>query len=89
MSALKRAKSQGRTIIAVTQRRSMLQIADENKLPVVVLAQSGGGNLSMLGDFFGYSGAGFARQARLSAAGIPQVTVVHGSATAGGATPFR
>ncbi len=29
MSALKRAKSQGRTIIAVTQRRSMLQIADE------------------------------------------------------------
>lgn len=67
------------------KRLRMLEIADENKLPFVVLAQSGGGNLSMLGDFFGYSGAGFARQARLSAAGIPQVTVVHGSATAGGA----
>ncbi len=67
------------------KRLRMLEIADQNKLPVVVLAQSGGGNLSMLGDFFGYSGAGFARQARLSAAGIPQVTVVHGSATAGGA----
>lgn len=67
------------------KRQRMLQIADENKLPLIVLAQSGGGNLSLLGDFFGYSGAGFARQARLSAAGIPQVTVVHGSATAGGA----
>jgi geranyl-CoA carboxylase beta subunit len=67
------------------KRQRMLQIADENKLPVVVLAQSGGGNLKLLGDFFGYSGAGFARQARLSAAGIPQITVVHGSATAGGA----
>jgi len=30
-------------------------------------------------------GRGFANQARLSAAGIPQVTVVHGSSTAGGA----
>jgi geranyl-CoA carboxylase beta subunit len=67
------------------KRQRMLQIALENKLPVVVLAQSGGGNLRLLGDFFGHSGSGFARQARLSAAGIPQVTVVHGSATAGGA----
>jgi geranyl-CoA carboxylase beta subunit len=67
------------------KRQRMLQLAEENKLPVVVLAQSGGGNLKLLGDFFGYSGAMFARQARLSAAGIPQITVVHGSATAGGA----
>ncbi|MEO0368993.1 MAG: carboxyl transferase domain-containing protein, partial [Pseudomonadota bacterium] len=56
-----------------------------NKLPVVVLAQSGGGNLKLMGDWFAFSGAGFAVQCKLSAMGIPQITVVHGSATAGGA----
>ncbi|MCW8327827.1 acyl-CoA carboxylase subunit beta [Photobacterium sp. SDRW27] len=67
------------------KRRRMMQLAQENKLPVIVLAQSGGGNLKLLGDWFAFSGAGFAQQARLSAAGIPQITVVHGGATAGGA----
>jgi geranyl-CoA carboxylase beta subunit len=38
------------------KRQRMLQIADENKLPVVVLAQSGGGNLSMLGIICKYMG---------------------------------
>jgi len=52
---------------------------------MVTLAQSGGGNLLTVGDIFGPSGRGFANQAILSAAGIPQITVVHGSATAGGA----
>ncbi len=73
------------TPLGSSKRQRMLQLAMENKLPVICLAQSGGGNLKLLGDFFGPSGSGFARQARLSAAGIPQVTVVHGSATAGGA----
>jgi geranyl-CoA carboxylase beta subunit len=54
-------------------------------MPLVVLAQSGGGDLREMGDTFGFSGEIFANQARLSAAGIPQITVVHGSATAGGA----
>ncbi len=67
------------------KRSRSTQLALENKLPLVVLAQSGGGNLKLIGDFFGESGAGFAQQCRLSAAGIPQITVVHGSATAGGA----
>jgi geranyl-CoA carboxylase beta subunit len=67
------------------KRQRMMQLGLENKLPVITLAQSGGGNLKLLGDFFGHSGAVFAIQARLSAAGIPQITVVHGSATAGGA----
>jgi geranyl-CoA carboxylase beta subunit len=61
------------------------RIAMDQKMPLVVLAQSGGGDLSEVGDGFGLSGVIFANQARLSAAGIPQVTVVHGSATAGGA----
>ncbi len=73
------------TPLGSAKRQRMLQLALENKLPVICLAQSGGGNLKLLGDFFGPSGSGFARQARLSAAGIPQITVVHGSATAGGA----
>ena len=67
------------------KRQRMLKIALNNKLPVVALAQSGGGNLTSMGEWFGFSGRGFAIQAKLSAAGLPQITVVHGSATAGGA----
>lgn len=67
------------------KRSRTTKLALENKLPMVTLAQSGGGNLKLIGDFFGESGSGFAQQCRLSAAGIPQITVVHGSATAGGA----
>lgn len=73
------------TELGSKKRRRMMELALDNKLPVVTLAQSGGGNLKLLGDWFAFSGAGFAQQARLSAAGIPQITVVHGSATAGGA----
>ena len=61
------------------------QIAHENHLPLVTLAQSGGANLMYANETFAPGGRGFANQARLSAAGIPQVTVVHGNATAGGA----
>jgi len=61
------------------------QIAKENKLPVVTLAESGGANLNYATDIFVLGARGFANQARLSAAGLPQVTVVHGNATAGGA----
>ncbi|MCP4323604.1 MAG: acyl-CoA carboxylase subunit beta [Alteromonadales bacterium] len=67
------------------KRTRMYNLALENKLPVVALSQSGGGNLTSIGDWFAFSGVGFALQAKLSAAGVPQVTVVHGSATAGGA----
>ncbi len=61
------------------------QIAMENKLPVVSLSESGGANLNYATDIFVLGARGFANQARMSAAGIPQVTVVHGNATAGGA----
>lgn len=67
------------------KRSRMMELATENKLPMITLAQSGGGDLKGLGDWFGYTASGFANQARLSAKGIPQITVVHGSATAGGA----
>ncbi|MFP5441459.1 MAG: acyl-CoA carboxylase subunit beta [Gammaproteobacteria bacterium] len=60
-------------------------IARENKLPCVTLAESGGANLNYAGDIFVEGARGFANQARMSAMGIPQITVVHGNATAGGA----
>jgi geranyl-CoA carboxylase beta subunit len=61
------------------------QIAQENKLPVITLAESGGANLNYAADIFVEGARSFANQARMSAMGLPQITVVHGSATAGGA----
>lgn len=60
-------------------------IALENRLPVVGLMEGGGANLQHVSDMFVEGARSFANQARLSAAGIPQITVVHGSSTAGGA----
>ncbi len=61
------------------------EIALENKLPVITLTESGGANLNYASEVFVLGGRTFANQARLSAAGIPQISVVHGNATAGGA----
>ena len=61
------------------------QIARENKLPFFHLVESGGANLLYQAEIFVEGGRGFANQARLSAMGVPQITVVHGSSTAGGA----
>ena len=60
-------------------------IALQNKLPLIALVESGGANLMYQADIFVDGGRSFANQARLSAAGIPQIAVVHGSSTAGGA----
>jgi geranyl-CoA carboxylase beta subunit len=61
------------------------EIALQNRLPMVTLAESAGANLQYQSELFVEGGRTFANQAKLSAAGIPQVTVVHGSSTAGGA----
>jgi geranyl-CoA carboxylase beta subunit len=61
------------------------ELARENRLPLVSLVQSGGANLMYQAEIFVDGGRTFANQARLSAAGIPQIAVVHGSSTAGGA----
>lgn len=77
----------GGTIAPMGLRKSLRaqEIAMQNKLPVVNLVESGGANLNYQAEIFVDGGRGFANQARLSAAGIPQITVVHGSSTAGGA----
>lgn len=69
----------------LAKKLRLQEVARENRLPMVSLSQSGGANLAYAHEVFIPGGRGFANQARLSALGIPQVTVVHGSATAGGA----
>ncbi len=62
------------------------EIALENRLPFVHLVESAGANLRKYRvDKFIRGGGMFYNLARLSAAGLPVVTVVHGSSTAGGA----
>ena len=61
------------------------EIALKQKLPVIQLIESGGANLLYQAEIFIEGGNVFCNQAQLSAAGIPQITVVHGSSTAGGA----
>ena len=61
------------------------QIAQENKLPLINLVESGGANLMYQSEIFIEGGRSFANQARMSAMGLPQISVVHGSSTAGGA----
>ncbi len=60
-------------------------IAQKNKLPRISLVESGGANLLYQAEIFVEGGRTFYNQARMSAAGIPQIAVVHGSSTAGGA----
>jgi len=61
------------------------EIALANKLPYIQLVESAGANLFLQAEMFVRGGATFANMARLSAAGIPVISVVHGSSTAGGA----
>jgi 3-methylcrotonyl-CoA carboxylase beta subunit len=64
------------------------EIAFQNHLPCIYLVDSGGAFLPLQADVFPdreHFGRIFYNQARMSAAGIPQVAVVLGSCTAGGA----
>ena len=62
------------------------EIALENRLPFIQLVESAGANLrSYRVERFVTSGGMFRNLARLSAAGLPVLAVVHGSSTAGGA----
>jgi acetyl-CoA carboxylase carboxyltransferase component len=64
------------------------EIAWENRLPCVYLVDSGGAFLPLQAEIFPdreHFGRIFYNQARLSAAGVPQIAVVMGSCTAGGA----
>src|SRR5918999_6400216 len=64
------------------------EVARENRLPCLYLVDSGGAFLPMQDEIFpdkDHFGRIFFNQARMSAEGIPQIAVVMGSCTAGGA----
>ncbi|MFL5964215.1 MAG: carboxyl transferase domain-containing protein [Gaiellaceae bacterium] len=64
------------------------EVAEQNRLPCLYLVDSGGAFLPLQADVFPdreHFGRIFYNQARMSAQGIPQIAVVMGSSTAGGA----
>jgi acetyl-CoA carboxylase carboxyltransferase component len=64
------------------------EVAEQNNLPCLYLVDSGGAFLPLQADVFPdreHFGRIFYNQARMSANGIPQIAVVMGSCTAGGA----
>jgi acetyl-CoA carboxylase carboxyltransferase component len=64
------------------------EVARQNRLPCIYLVDSGGAFLPLQAEVFpdrDHFGRIFFNQARLSAEGIPQIAVVMGSCTAGGA----
>ncbi|PWE18118.1 acetyl-CoA carboxylase carboxyltransferase subunit [Marinicauda salina] len=77
----------GGTVAPMGLKKSLRaqEIALQNKLPMIHLVESGGANLLYQAEIFVDGGRSFANQARMSAAGVPQIAVVHGSSTAGGA----
>ncbi|RPH43621.1 MAG: methylcrotonoyl-CoA carboxylase [Burkholderiales bacterium] len=84
------ATVKGGTYYPVTVKKHLRaqEIARENRLPCIYLVDSGGANLPNQDEVFPdreHFGRIFFNQANLSAAGIPQIAVVMGSCTAGGA----
>ena len=80
--------------VALTIRRTVKkhiraqEIAYQNRLPCIYLVDSGGANLPHQADIFpdrDHFGRSFYNQARMSGEGIPQIALVMGSCTAGGA----
>ena len=84
------ATVKGGTYFPMTVKKHLRaqEIAHENRLPCLYLVDSGGANLPNQDEVFPdreHFGRIFFNQARMSADGIPQVAVVMGSCTAGGA----
>ncbi|KAJ4263796.1 Methylcrotonoyl-CoA carboxylase beta chain, mitochondrial [Fusarium torreyae] len=74
--------------ITVKKHLRAQAVARENKLPCIYLVDSGGANLPHQADVFpdqNHFGRIFYNQARMSSEGIPQIAVVMGPCTAGGA----
>jgi acetyl-CoA carboxylase carboxyltransferase component len=84
------ATVKGGTYFPITVKKHLRaqEIAEENRLPCVYLVDSGGAFLPLQAEVFpdrDHFGRIFYNQARMSALGIPQIAVVLGSCTAGGA----
>jgi acetyl-CoA carboxylase carboxyltransferase component len=84
------ATVKGGTYFPMTVKKHLRaqEIAGQNRLPCIYLVDSGGAFLPLQDEVFpdrDHFGRIFYNQARLSAAGIPQIAAVMGSCTAGGA----
>lgn len=84
------ATVKGGTYYPVTVKKHLRaqEIARENRLPCIYLVDSGGANLPNQDEVFpdrDHFGRIFYNQAQMSSMGIPQIAVVMGSCTAGGA----
>ena len=84
------ATVKGGTYYPITVKKHLRaqEIARENRLPCIYLVDSGGANLPNQDEVFPdreHFGRIFYNQANMSALGIPQIAVVMGSCTAGGA----
>jgi len=84
------ATVKGGTYFPLTVKKHLRaqEIAAQNNLPCIYLVDSGGANLPNQDDVFPdkeHFGRIFFNQANMSAKGIPQIAVVMGSCTAGGA----
>ena len=84
------ATVKGGTYFPITVKKHLRaqEIAEQNRLPCIYLVDSGGAFLPLQADVFpdrDHFGRIFYNQARMSALRIPQVAVVLGSCTAGGA----
>src|SRR4029450_3906169 len=84
------ATVKGGTYFPLTVKKHLRaqEIAEQNHLPCLYLVDSGGAFLPLQADVFpdrAPFGRIFFNQARMSAKGIPQIAVVMGSCTAGGA----
>jgi len=84
------ATVKGGTYYGITCKKHVRaqRFAWQHRLPCITLVQSGGANLPEQPDIFpdeGQFGSIFYQQVRMSAEGIPQIAIVHGPSTAGGA----
>jgi acetyl-CoA carboxylase carboxyltransferase component len=84
------ATVKGGTYFPLTVKKHLRaqEIAEQNHLPCIYLVDSGGAFLPLQADVFpdrDHFGRIFYNQARMSGKGIPQVAIVMGSCTAGGA----
>jgi acetyl-CoA carboxylase carboxyltransferase component len=84
------ATVKGGTYYPITVKKHLRaqEIALENRLPCIYLVDSGGAFLPLQADVFpdrDHFGRIFYNQARLSSLGVPQIALVMGSSTAGGA----
>lgn len=84
------ATVKGGTYYPITVKKHLRaqEIAQQNHLPCIYLVDSGGANLPQQSEVFpdrDHFGRIFFNQANMSAVGIPQIAVVMGPCTAGGA----